>query len=51
MVVLLGPQGEPEYFTLPGFNFGLRAAVPQFNRVTEAVTAIARRLLSVVCTH
>ena len=51
VVVLLGPQGEPEYFTLPGFNFGLRAAVPQFNRVTEAVTAIARRLLSVVCTH
>ena len=51
VVALLGPDGEPEYFTLPGFNFGLRAAVPQFNRVTEAVTAIARRLLGVVCTH
>ena len=51
VVVSLGPQGEPEYYTLPGFNFGLKAAVPQFNRVTEAFTAIARRILGVVCTH
>jgi hypothetical protein len=51
VVVLLGPQGEPEYFTLSGFNFGLKAAVPQFNRVTEALTAVARRVLGVVCTH
>lgn len=50
-VVLEGPNGEPTYFTLPGFNFGLRAAVPQFNRFTEAATAIARRLFSIVCTH
>ena len=50
-VVLEGPNGELTYFTLPGFNFGLRAAVPQFNRFTEAATAIARRLFSIVCTH
>ena len=51
-VVLADPEtGEPKYFTLPGFNFGLKAAVMQFNRFPETTTAIARRLLGVVCTH
>ena len=52
VVVLPDPStGEPKYFTLPGFNFGLRAAVPQFNRFPELMTAVARRMLDVVCSH
>ena len=43
--------GEPKYFTLPGFNFGLKAAVPQFNRFPEAMTAIARRLTRASSAH
>ena len=39
------------YFTMPGFNFGLASAVPQFNRVPEAMVAVARRLMGVCCTH
>ena len=51
-VVLAHPETKvPLYFTLPGFNFGLKSAVMQFNRFPEATTAIARRLLGVVCTH
>ena len=51
-VVALGAeQGRTDYFTLPGFNFGLKSAVPQFNRVPEAATAIARRLLFILCSH
>ena len=49
VVVMGDAEGCPQYFTLPGFNFGLKSAVPQFNRVTEATCAIARRLLGVVC--
>ena len=36
---------------MAGFNFGLVAAVLGFNRLPEATTAIARRLLAIVCTH
>ena len=51
-VVALGDaEGRTEYYTLPGFNFGLKSAVPQFNRVPEATTAIARRLLGLLVSH
>ena len=40
-----------EHYTMAGFNFGLVAAVLGFNRFPEATTAIARRLLAIVCTH
>ena len=39
------------YFTLPELNFGLSAAVPQYNRFPEAVIAIARRLGAVMAVH
>ena len=52
VVVLADPvTGTPYYFTLPGFNFGLRAAVLQFNRFPELMTAVARRLMNIVCSH
>jgi len=38
-----------QLFTLPGFNFGLRTAVPQLNRTTDAYVAFMRRLLGVCC--
>ena len=44
-------QGRVAYFTLPGFNFGLKAAVPQFNRVAELTAYIAVVVLGVVCCH
>jgi hypothetical protein len=51
-VVAIGAGGAAiEYYTMAGFNFGLVAAVLGFNRLPEATTAIARRLLAVVCTH
>ena len=51
-VTLAHPEtGEPVYFTLPGFNFGLKSAVLNFNRFPEMTTAVARRVLAVVCTH
>ena len=38
VVVLWDQQtGAPEYYTMPGFNFGLASAVPQFNRVTHGI--------------
>ena len=43
--------GRAVFFTLPGFNFGLASAVPQFNRLPELFTAVARTLLHVVCCH
>ena len=36
---------------MAGFNFGLKAAVPSFNRFPEATTAVARQLFAVVCSH
>ena len=44
-------ENRVEYFTMAGFNFGLKSAVPSFNRFPEATTAIARQLFSVVCSH
>ena len=45
-----GPgRGRVQLFTLPGFNFGLKTAVPQFNRTTDAYVAFMRRLLGVCC--
>jgi hypothetical protein len=35
------------YYTMDGHNFGLAAAVPSFNRYTQLVAAIARRLFAV----
>ena len=43
--------GKVEYFTMSGFNFGLKSAVLCFNRFPECMTAVARQLLAVVCTH
>ena len=55
VVALWDPKAEGggavRYFTLPGFNFGLKSAVPQFNRVAEAATLVALELLGVVCCH
>ena len=49
--VQLDPRtGEPAFFSMPGFNFGLKSAVLQFNRYPELVVAAARRLLGIVCT-
>lgn len=42
---------EIEYFTMSGFNFGLKSAVLCFNRFPECVTAVARQVLAVVCSH
>ena len=52
-VVALWSPGDEDvrFFTLPGFNFGLKAAVPQFNRYAETVAALANALLGVVCVH
>ena len=43
--------GRAAFFTMPGFNFGLKSAVLQFNRYPELVVAVARRLFAIVCTH
>lgn len=52
VVAMTNPAtGEPTYFTLPGFNFGLLSAVHGFNRVPETTTAIAQRLGACVCCH
>ena len=50
-VCIFVPGVGARYFTMPGFNFGLAAAVPQFNRFPEAVQAIARRLAAVLTCH
>ena len=49
VVLLYVPGLGPRYYTMAGFNFGLCAAVPQFNRLSEGAVAVARRLLKVVC--
>ena len=52
VVALWSPtEKEVRYFTLPGFNFGLKSAVPQFNRVAETTTLIANEIVGVVCCH
>ena len=43
--------GEACFFILPGMNFGLKAAVNQFNRVAETLVEFARVRLGVCCTH
>ena len=40
--------GRVEYYTLPGFNFGLSGAPPQCNRVSSALERVARALLAAV---
>ena len=49
VVLLYVPGVGPRYYTMAGFNFGLCAAVPQFNRLSEGAVAVARRLLMIVC--
>ena len=39
------------FFTMPGFNFGLSAAVPQFNRLPEETTLVCRMLLGTIACH
>ena len=46
-----GWPGGVVYFTLPGFNFGLASAVPQFNRFPELMQAVARRLFGICSCH
>ena len=43
--------GEVEYFTLSGFNFGLKSAVLHFNRFPELMVAAARQIFASVCSH
>ena len=43
--------GEVRYLVMAGFNFGLKAAVPMFNRIPFFSTEITRRLLGGVCDH
>ena len=42
---------RPEYYWLPGHNFGLASAVVNFNRYPEFVVVIARAALLVPCDH
>ena len=43
--------GEVAYVEVPGHNFGLLAAVVNFNRAPGAFIAVARQLLGVVAEH
>ena len=43
--------GRAHFFILPGMNFGLKAAVNQFNRVPEFVVWVCRARLGVCTTH
>ena len=43
--------GECAFFVVPGMNFGLSAAVNQFNRLPELVVAFLRRRCGISCTH
>ena len=47
----LDAGGEVVYIEVPGHNFGLLAAVVNFNRAPEAFIAVARQLLGVVAEH
>ena len=48
VVAQAAPGGGVEYFTMPGFNFGVSSAVPQFNRTPELSVMCARCLFGVV---
>ena len=48
VVAQASPSGAVEYFTMPGFNFGISSAVPQFNRIPELCVLCARRIFGVV---
>ena len=37
------------YYTMPGHNFGLKAAVLSFNRYSQLIAAVARRVFGVCC--
>jgi hypothetical protein len=43
--------GEVRYLVMAGFNFGLKAAVPMFNRIPFFSTELMRCLLGGVCDH
>ena len=45
------PNGDVRYLVMAGFNFGLKAAVPMFNRIPFFSTETMRRLLGGVCDH
>ena len=42
---------EHVFFEVPGFNFGLKAAVVGFNRFPEFCVEVSRRLFAVACAH
>ena len=42
-------QGGPRFFVMPGHNFGLVSAVLSWNRESQMVAALARRLFGVPC--
>ena len=47
-----GKSSSPvRYLTMAGFNFGLKAAVPMFNRIPYFSTEFMRRCLGGVCDH
>jgi hypothetical protein len=43
--------GEVKYLTMPGFNFGLKSAVVQFNRIPHFAVEVVRRMLAVCTAH
>lgn len=45
------PAGGVSFFTMAGFNFGLKSAVLQFNRLAAFLSAAARRLQGVHCSN
>jgi len=47
----LDAGGEVVYIEVPGHNFGLLAAVVNFNRAPEAFIAVARQLIGIVAEH
>jgi hypothetical protein len=42
---------EVKYVTMPGFNFGLKSAVVQFNRIPHFAVEVVRRLMAVCTAH
>ena len=52
MVSLINPHtGELRFFLVPGLNFGLVAAVTQFNRVPEFCVHVMRRIFDACVSH
>ena len=48
VVALWCPSAEEvRFFTLPGFNFGLVAAVYAFNSITDLLSSVARLVVGV----